>query len=131
MPQQSIPANLRYTQDHEWAREDHGLIVVGITHHAVEQLGDITMLTLPAFGATITRGEQFGDIDSVKAVSELIAPMSGTIVEINSELETNPELINADPYQQGWILKLKPTAPETFAELLSPAQYTQLVQDGS
>src|SRR5690606_20582959 len=101
------------------------------THHAVEQLGDVTMLTLPAVGDALERGQQFGDIDSVKAVSELIAPMSGEIVAVNQELETNPELINADPYQQGWILKIKPSQPETFKELLTPSQYEQLLQDGA
>lgn len=132
MPQhETIPQNLRYTQDHEWAREDNGLIVIGITHHAVEQLGDVTMLTLPAVGDALERGQQFGDIDSVKAVSELIAPMSGEIVAVNQELETNPELINADPYQQGWILKIKPSQPETFKELLTSSQYEQLLQDGA
>src|SRR5690606_31913600 len=98
-----IPADLRYTKEHEWARRDGDLIVVGITAHAVEQLGDITLVTVPEAGTAVTQGESFGDIDSVKAVSELYAPVSGEIAERNADLEDAPESVNEDPYGKGWL----------------------------
>ncbi|MCA9692068.1 MAG: glycine cleavage system protein GcvH [Nannocystaceae bacterium] len=123
----SIPANLRYTKEHEWARVDGDVIVVGITAHAVEQLGDITMLTLPAVGDSVTAGEAFGDVDSVKAVSELFAPVTGEVVEVNGALEDAPERVNEDPYGDGWLVKIK--VDGGLDDLLDAAAYRKLVDE--
>lgn len=125
-----IPADLRYTKEHEWARKEGDLLVVGITAHAVSQLGDITMVTLPEPGTALTAGETFGDVDSVKAVSELYAPLDGEVAEINEALEDAPETVNEDPYQGGWMLKIKPADDGAFEALLDAAAYTKLVEEG-
>ena len=125
-----FPADLRYTKEHEWARKEGDLLVVGITSHAVEQLGDITMVTLPEAGTTLTVGETFGDVDSVKAVSELYAPVDGEVVEINAALEDAPETVNESPYDGGWMLKIKPSDPAAFEGLLDVAAYTKLAAEG-
>ncbi|MCA9654077.1 MAG: glycine cleavage system protein GcvH [Myxococcales bacterium] len=124
-----IPEDLRYTKDHEWARLDGELVVVGITAHAVEKLGDITMVTLPEVGSTITAGESFGDVDSVKAVSELFAPISGEVAEINDALEDAPETVNTSPYDEGWMVKIKPSERAQLDELLDAKAYAKLVED--
>ncbi len=128
-----IPADLRYTKEHEWARRDGDVVVVGITRHAVEQLGDITLVTLPEVGKTIEEGEPFGDIDSVKAVSELYAPITGKVVEVNTALEQIPETINEDPYGEGWLVKIAPdNASEIdglLAGLLDATAYEELTAD--
>ncbi len=120
-----IPADLKYTKEHEWARIEGAEATVGITAHAVEQLGDVTMVTLPEVGTEVTAGEPFGDIDSVKAVSELYAPVSGKIVAVNEALEDQPELVNASPYGDGWLVKI---AVEGGTEgLLSAEAYAELL----
>jgi glycine cleavage system H protein len=124
-----IPEDLRYTKDHEWARKDGGQIVVGITQHAVEQLGDITLVTLPEVGTMITRGDSFGDIDSVKAVSELFAPVSGKITAKNEDLEASPELVNESPYGKGWLVKIEPSEASELDELLDAEAYRELTAD--
>ncbi|MFO0633734.1 MAG: glycine cleavage system protein GcvH [Nannocystaceae bacterium] len=122
-----VPANLRYTKDHEWARRDGDVIVIGITAHAVEQLGDITLVTLPDAGAKVKAGERFGDVDSVKAVSELFAPVSGEVVSKNPELDGAPERVNEDPYGAGWMITIKPDDPAQFDALLDAAAYAKLL----
>ncbi len=122
----NVPTDLRYTKDHEWARREGDLIVVGITAHAVEQLGDITLVTLPNAGTKVTEGERFGDVDSVKAVSELFAPLGGEVVEKNGELDAAPESLNEDPYA-GWMIKIRPTNPADFDALLAAADYEKLL----
>lgn len=130
MSESSIPNNLRYTKDHEWARaEANGTVTIGITTHAVDQLGDITMVSLPAVGASVTAGERFGDVDSVKAVSELFAPISGTVVEVNEHLNDSPEAVNAEPYGVGWMLKVRPSDPAALSNLLSAEQYIRHVAE--
>lgn len=125
-----LPNNLRYTKDHEWARKNSdGTITVGITAHAVEQLGDITAVSLPEVGASIDAGERFGDIDSVKAVSDLYAPMSGEIVEINRALDDEPEVINEDPYERGWMIRMRPSDAGDLDKLLDVDAYKQLLDD--
>jgi glycine cleavage system H protein len=124
-----FPADLRYTKEHEWARKEGDLLVVGITAHAVEQLGDITMVTLPDVGSALTAGEAFGDVDSVKAVSELYAPMDGEVVEINEGLEDAPESVNEAPYQGGWMLKIKPADPAAYDGLMDAEAYGKFVAD--
>lgn len=124
---QDVPANLRYTKDHEWARRDGDVIVVGITAHAVEQLGDITLVTLPAVGTKVGAGERFGDVDSVKAVSELYAPLAGEIVGKNADLDATPERVNEDPYGAGWMIKIKPADAAAFDGLLDADAYGKLL----
>jgi len=124
-----IPKDLRYTKEHEWARREGEVIVIGITAHAVDQLGDITMVSLPEVGTVVTLGESFGDIDSVKAVSELFAPISGEIVKCNEALDETPETINDAPYGGGWLLEIKPSDPTQLEGLLDAASYATLVAD--
>jgi len=101
------PADLKYTKDHEWARKEGDLVRVGITSFAVEQLGDITIVDLPKIGTKLDAHAHFGDIESVKSVSELFMPVAGEIVEANGALEGSPELINEAPYEKGWMIVLK------------------------
>ena len=123
-----LPKDLRYTKDHEWARrEKDGTITVGITAHAVEQLGDITAVSLPDIGEALSAGERFGDIDSVKAVSDLYAPIDGEVAANNGELDSNPEAVNEDPYGRGWMIRIKPADPKQFDALLDAAAYAKLL----
>ncbi len=122
---------LRYTKDHEWARvESDGAVTVGITTHAVDQLGDITLVTLPAVGTSVEVGKRFGDIDSVKAVSELFAPITGEIVAVNDALADAPESVNSDPYGQGWMVRIRPANPAELGGLLTSEAYERLLADG-
>ena len=128
----SIPANLRYTKDHEWARvESDGTITVGITAYAVDSLGDITLVTLPRVGDTLTAGSQFGDVDSVKAVSQLFAPIDGEVVAVNEQLGDAPESVNADPYGVGWMLRVRPTtdAEAALSGLLDAQAYVRHIAE--
>jgi glycine cleavage system H protein len=125
-----LPSNLRYTKDHEWARlEDDGTITVGITAHAVEQLGDITAVSLPETGDSIESGERFGDVDSVKAVSDLYAPLDGKVIATNPKLDETPELVNEDPYGEGWMVRLEPADPSALDGLLDAGAYAKLLAD--
>lgn len=124
-----VPKNCRYTPQHEWARLEGDLVVVGITHHAVEQLGDITLVTLAESGTVVNQGQAFGDIDSVKAVSELYAPLDGEIVERNDALDATPEAVNDDPYGIGWMIKIRPASPGQFETLLDAGDYTKLLEE--
>lgn len=124
-----IPGDLRYTKEHEWARLEGDLVVIGITAHAVEQLGDITLVTLPDVGSAMASGEEFGDIDSVKAVSQLYAPLDGEVVEINEELEGAPESVNDEPYGKGWMLKVRPKSAADLDGLMDAAAYGKYVAD--
>ena len=117
------PKDLRYTKDHEWARREGAVVRVGITAHAVEQLGEVTLVDLPAPGTKVTAGERFGDIESVKAVSELFSPISGEVVEINGELEGSPELVNDGPYEGGWLITVRPSAPAELEALMDAGAY--------
>lgn len=116
------PSDLRYTKDHEWARQDGDLIRVGVTAYAVEQLGDITLVDLPPVGTEVQAEEQFGEIESVKTMSELVAPVSGDVVEVNEELEGSPELVNESPYDAGWLIVIR-SGEADFGRLLNAAQY--------
>ena len=118
------PRDLRYTNDHEWARADGAKVQVGITRHAVEQLGDITLVNIDVkVGAKIAAGKAFGTVESVKAVSDLFAPVAGTVVAINPALNNNPEIINEDPYTAGWMVSVELDAGVTLDGLLSAEQY--------
>jgi glycine cleavage system H protein len=117
------PATLKYTKDHEWARREGDLIRIGITEFAVEQLGEVTLVDLPNAGAKIENGAHFGDIESVKAVSELFAPVTGEVVEVNTALASKPELVNDSPYEAGWMLVVRPASPADLDKLLDSAAY--------
>ena len=127
---QEIPENLRYTKEHEWVRaESDGSLVIGITRHAVESLGDITQVDLPEPGTELTADESFGDIDSVKAVSELFAPVDAEVLAVNEALADEPEIINDDPYGKGWMLKVRPKNAADLEGLLSASDYAELTAD--
>jgi glycine cleavage system H protein len=124
----SVPEDLQYTKSHEWVRTEGDTATIGITDHAQEELGDVVFVELPDEGDTFDAGESFGTVESVKAVSDLYAPVGGEVVEVNSALEDAPEKINEDPYGEGWIIKLR-TSDE--ADLLSPEEYEQVVEEES
>jgi glycine cleavage system H protein len=120
---EDFPADLRYDETDEWIRQDGDVLVCGITAYASEQLGDIVFVTLPAVGAKLQKGKAFGEVESVKAVSELNAPVGGEVLEVNGELDKNPGLINEDPYGKGWMLKLRPSDLSELDSLLDAAAY--------
>lgn len=124
----SVPGDLQYTKSHEWVRVEDGVATVGITDHAQDELGDVVFVELPETGATLAPGDSFGAVESVKAVSDLYAPVGGEVVEVNAALENSPEKINEDPYGEGWILKLQIS---DRADLLSAADYEKLLEEES
>jgi glycine cleavage system H protein len=124
-----IPNDLKYTNDHEWARTQGNTVVVGVTSHAQEALGDVVYVELPKVGSTMTAGKQFGVIESTKAVSELYAPISGKVVKVNDELTANPNTVNSDPYGAGWIVEVEPSDTKQLDGLLSPAAYADLLKN--
>lgn len=126
----NIPEDLKYTEEHEWARTKGDRIVVGVTDHAQATLGDIVFVELPKVGATIAAGQQFGVIESVKAVSELFAPISGKVVAVNEELIGEPEMVNEDPYGEGWIVEVEPSDAKQLDALLSAQAYGDLLKEG-
>jgi glycine cleavage system H protein len=124
----NIPEDLQYTESHEWVRIEGETATIGITDHAQDELGDVVFVELPGEGDAFDAGEPFGTVESVKAVSDLYAPVGGEVVEVNSALEDAPENINEDPYGEGWIVKLR-TSDEPH--LLSPHEYEQVVAEES
>ena len=123
----SIPENLQYTKEHEWLSVDDGIATVGITAFAAESLGDIVFVQLPEAGSTVTAGEVFGEVESTKSVSELYAPVSGEVVEVNGTTSDTPEVINSDPYTEGWLLKVRLTGD--VPDLLDAAAYAAHTQE--
>ena len=117
------PENFRYTKEHEWVRVDGDTGTVGITDHAQEELGDIVYVDLPKVGARVEQGGTMGLVESVKAVSDIYAPVSGDVTEINTALADAPEKLNADPHGEAWLVKIKLSAPDETAKLLSSADY--------
>ena len=126
----NVPAVLKYTREHEWAKVEGDRARIGITAFAQEQLGDVVFVELPKVGARVTAMKTFGVVESVKAVSDLFAPISGEVVEVNAELPKKPELVNSDPYGQGWMLVIKMSTPKEMDALMSAADYEKLVADG-
>ena len=124
----SVPGDLQYTKSHEWVRVEDDVATVGITDHAQDELGDVVFVELPEQGATLQAGDSFGAVESVKAVSDLYAPVGGEVVEVNSALEDSPEKINEDPYGEGWILKLRVSGE---ADLLSASDYEKVLEEES
>lgn len=117
------PSDLRYTSDHEWVRDDGELLVIGITSFAQEQLGDVVYVDLPSAGAEVEQGQAFGEVESTKSVSDLFAPVSGTVVERNEDLDDRPELVNADPYGDGWMVTIRPSDRSQLEQLMEAAAY--------
>jgi glycine cleavage system H protein len=124
----NIPENLKYTKDHEWIRvEEDGVATVGITDYAQSELGDIVYVDVETAGETLSQEEVFGSIEAVKTVSDIFMPALGEVLELNPELDADPELVNKDPYGAGWIIKVKLSAPEELDSLLSAQQYAEMI----
>jgi len=126
----NIPEDLVYAENHEWVRrQDDGTIRVGITDYAQDALGDVVFVDLPDVGRDLGAGEPFGEIESTKSVSDIYAPVDGEIVDVNAELEDTPELVNQDPYGDGWMIVLRPTAEATFDHLMDAAAYAEHIAE--
>ena len=123
----NIPANLKYTQDDEWVRVEGEFAFVGITDYAQHELGDIVFVDVTCEGDTVEAGEAFGSVEAVKTVADAFMPVSGEVAEVNPALEGAPELVNSDPYGEGWMIKIKYSDPSEFDTLLSAAQYEQII----
>ncbi len=122
-----IPKNIKYAKTHEWTLDNgDGTVTVGITEHAQDALGDVVFVELPELGRELEASEEFGVVESVKAASDVYAPVSGEVIEVNEELEDNPEIINESPYQDGWIMKLKMSDPSELDSLLDAAAYKKV-----
>lgn len=124
-----VPGDLRYTAEHEWARLSDGAVRVGITDYAQDALGDVVFVQLPEVGRHVDSGVPLGEVESTKSVSEIYAPVAGEVLSVNSELENNPELLNADPYGGGWICEIRPDEEEAVGRLLDAAGYAELTAD--
>ena len=124
----SVPQELQYTKSHEWVRAEDEVVIVGITDHAQEELGDVVFVELPEEGDSLGAGDTLGTIESVKAVSDLYAPVGGEVVEVNGALEDTPENVNEDPYGEGWLVKIR-TSEE--GDLLSAEEYEKVVEEES
>ena len=125
----NFPTNVMYTNEHEWIRLEGDEAYVGITDYAQEQLGDIVFVDVTTEGETLGKGEVFGTIEVVKTVSDLFLPIGGEVLEINPELEEHPELVNKDPYGDGWLIKIKPTDTTEMDELLDAEAYKQIINE--
>ena len=123
----NFPENVKYTKDHEWIRIDGGSGWIGITDYAQSELGDVVYIEMPAIGTTIEQGKSFGTIEAVKAVSDLFAPVTGEITEVNTAIKDHPEQVNKDPYGQGWIAKVKVADPAQLSALLDSKAYQALI----
>ena len=127
----NVPAGLKYTRDHEWARQEGARVRVGITAYAQEQLGDVVFVELPKVGARVTAKQAFGVVESVKAVSDLFAPVTGEVAEANTELGKSPEVVNQDPYGKGWMIVVTPADATQWGGLLTAAQYEEFLAQGA
>ncbi|WP_147533987.1 glycine cleavage system protein GcvH [Bacillus marasmi] len=125
----SIPKDLRYSQDHEWVKVEGDKVKVGITEFAQSELGDIVFVELPEPGDKVEAGQPFGSVESVKTVSELYAPISGTVVEINEELSDSPEFVNESPYEKAWMIVVNPTDLGEVDKLMTPEQYEEMTKE--
>lgn len=125
------PTDRRYTNEHEWARQDGNVVTVGITQYAQESLGDVVFVELPPVGREVTKGDPFGVVESTKAVSELFAPLSGKVTEVNTALPDTPETVNSDPHGAAWLVKIEPSSPSDFDQLLTAEAYERLLAESS
>jgi glycine cleavage system H protein len=124
----TLPDDVRYSEEHEWAKVDGEKIKVGISDYAQNQLGDIVFVELPQKGDTFASGDEFGTVESVKAVSELYIPVGGEIVSVNTELEDSPELVNTSPHDKGWMIEIKPSDPDEMDSLMSKEDYINFLK---
>lgn len=125
----TTPKDLRYSEEHEWVKVEDGKARIGITHFAQSELGDIVFVELPEVGDTVTIDEPFGSVESVKTVSELYAPVSGTVVEVNAELEDNPEYVNESPYEQAWMVVVELADAAQLDDLMDADKYDEMTQE--
>ncbi len=125
-----IPEDRKYTREHEWVKVENGVAVVGITDYAQRELGDVVFVNLPAAGTRVKQFERFGEIESVKAVSDLYAPVSGEVIEVNPRLGSEPELVNRSPYEEGWMLRVRLEDPAELDNLLTAEEYRQHIGEG-
>ncbi len=125
----NYPNDLKYSKDHEWARAAGKTVVIGVTDHAQEALGDVVYVELPKVGDAITAGSPFGVIESTKAVSELFAPVSGKVIKVNQSLVDSPQTVNQDPYQTGWIIEVEPSDSKPLDALMDASSYQKMLQD--
>lgn len=125
----STPQELRYSKEHEWVKVEDGKARIGITHFAQAELGDIVFVELPQVGDELKKNEPFGSVESVKTVSELYAPISGKVVEVNSELEDSPEFVNESPYEQAWMVVIEAPSEDEMAELMDADQYKDMTNE--
>ena len=123
------PEDVRYTAEHEWARLENGLVTVGITSYATDQLGDIVFVELPEVGRKLEAMKPFGVVEAVKTVSDLYAPIPGEVAEVNASLGENPALVNEQPYGDGWMIRIKPSAADPLAGLMSKDDYERLLEE--
>lgn len=123
-----LPEELLYTVEHFWVKQEKDAVLCGITDHAQSELGDVVFVEMPRVGMRVKKGERIGDVESVKTVSNLYAPLSGEVVAVNEQLKDHPELINKDPYGEGWIIKLKPSDLGEFSSLLRPEEYRRKLE---
>jgi len=123
------PEDCRYTHEHEWVRVDGELATVGITHHAQDQLGDVVYVDLPEVGATFNQNQPFGSIDSVKTASDLFSPISGEVVEVNGTLVNDPAIVNADPFGEGWMIRVRQSDPAEVDSLMTANQYAEYTRE--
>ncbi len=124
-----FPKDLKYTKEHEWVREEDGSVVIGITDYAQDSLGDVVFVELPDEGAAVTKDETFGVVESVKAVSDLYSPVSGTVTEVNDAIVDSPEAINEDPYGDAWMIKVELGNPPETTEFLTAEEYQQYIEE--
>ena len=126
----NVPADLRYSSDHEWVRvQDDGSVVIGITDHAQGALGDLVFVEAPEAGSVFASGDAFGVVESVKAASDVLSPFSGEVLEANSVLDDTPELVNTDPYGDGWLIRMQPSDPTELDGLMDAGAYEQFLED--
>ena len=123
----NFPENIKYTKEHEWIRVEGDIAYVGITDYAQDQLGDIVFIDIPSVGETLEAGDTFGTVEVVKTISDIFMPVAGEVLEQNETLADQPELVNQDPYGEGWLIKIKPDAEANYGELLSAEEYKALV----
>jgi glycine cleavage system H protein len=125
----SFPEDVRYTAEHEWARLENGLVTVGITSYATEQLGDIVFVELPQIGTRLDAMKPFGTIEAVKTASDLFAPLKGEVIAVNDALADNPALVNQAPFGEGWMIRVKPEDPDDLKRLMNHEDYEQLIEE--
>ena len=121
------PPGLKYSKEHEWVATEEAIATIGITDHAQEQLGEIVYIELPAVGEKVSKDDPFGVIESVKAVSDIYAPVSGTVVEVNEDLPESPEIVNEDPYGDGWLIKIRISDTADFDDLMESSEYEEMI----